>query len=145
MRRNILKETSPFRIIKRHSGFTLIELTVALILLGVLILIAISVYTNQLNKAKVTVAESALHNARENLTLYNIDNSKYPDSVDFTDCIDERGKVVFSAGCCEQLNKDLSAIEYQAQPNGYIITARAKDNRQTLLTLTPANISKQEN
>lgn len=142
MRRNIFKKIHPFHILKKRSGFTLIELTVALILLGILVLISFFVYTNYLNKAKVTLAENVLHNARDNLTMYNIDNGKYPNLIDFDDCIDENNRAVFSPSCCDQIRKDLSSIEYNQEPDGYTIRARAMDAQQTLITVTPQKITK---
>lgn len=130
--------------IQRLDGFTLIELTVTLILFSVLVLIAFSIYTNNINKAKVTLAEHVLSQTRENLILYNIDNGKYPDSIDFNDCLDENGRVVFSPTFCDQLRNDLDSIEsYALNAQGYVLAAKAKDTKHTLLTLTPTQITKQ--
>jgi prepilin-type N-terminal cleavage/methylation domain-containing protein len=132
------------RIIKENSGFTLIEVLVALVLLTILSLIALSIYLNYVNKAKVTVAEHAVINVRNNLNLYNIDNAKFPDIINFSDCVDENSKEVFSKGFCDQLKNDLYSISYSynAENKQYIITARAKDNKLTIMTLTPDKITK---
>lgn len=131
-------------ITKGRSGFTIIELLVALILLTILILIAISIYLNYVNKAKVTVAEHALTTVRDNLNLYNIDYVKFPDSINFADCVDENGKMVFPKGLCNQLKEDLHSIDYSYNPDSrqYVLTARAKDNKLTIIKVTPDKITK---
>lgn len=149
MRRRIKeKSISIIHTIRKCSGFTLIELTVAIILLSILVALASSIYSNYINKAKVAIAESALDTTRDNLEIYNMDNLKYPDSIDFIDCIDEKNRVVFSPTFCKQLKNDLDSIEsyiYASEDNSYVLKARAKDSKKTLITLTPQNIVKQDN
>jgi hypothetical protein len=109
---------------------------------------AFSIYSNYLNKAKVAIAESTLDNTRDNLEIYNIDNLKYPDSIDFTNCIDEKNRVIFHPTFCKRLTNDLDSIEnytYIPEDNSYVLKARAKDSKKTLITLTPQNIVKQDN
>jgi prepilin-type N-terminal cleavage/methylation domain-containing protein len=144
MRREIKSEKLwLLRRLHGHDGFTLVELIVILILFSVLVLIAFSIYNNNINKAKVTVAENVLSQTRENLFLYNIDNGKYPDSIDFNDCLDENGRVVFSPTFCDQLRNDLDSIEsYALDAQGYVVIARAKDAKHTLLTVTPTKLTK---
>jgi len=138
-------KTSPLKnIILKHSGFTLIELLVAMILLAILALIAFSIYLSYVNKAKVTVAEHTLVLARDNLNLYNIDNGAYPASINFTDCVDENNHAVFSEAFCNQLKADASMENYIFNPDNkkYVLTARAKDSKKTLITVTPDNITR---
>jgi prepilin-type N-terminal cleavage/methylation domain-containing protein len=145
MRRTEGKTTYLIRIMQGRSGFTLIELIVAMILLSILILIAFNVYTKYITKAKITVAENTLSHVRDNLNLYNIDNGKYPDSINFTDCVDENSHVVFSRAFCNQLSEDLYSIEnysYTPDDKKYSLTARAKDSKHTLITVTPDKITK---
>jgi prepilin-type N-terminal cleavage/methylation domain-containing protein len=139
------KVTYLIRIIQRRSGFTLIELIIAMVVLLILALIAFNVYTQYISKAKITVAESTLAHVRDNLNLYNIDNGKYPDSINFTDCVDENSRMVFSRAFCNQLSEDLYSIEnysYNSDDKKYSLTARAKDNKHTLITVTSDKITK---
>ena len=148
MRRRIKEKTTYLiSIIRRRSGFTLIELTIAIIILAVLISIAFSIYSNYINKAKIAIAESTLDNARDNLEAYYTDNGKYPDSIDFTDCIDEKGRIVFAPTFCSQLRNDLFSIESYTvlSTKSYELKATAKDTKRTLITLTPNKITKQDN
>ncbi len=132
-------------MIKQRSGFTVIELLVAMIILAVLISLAYLIYANYINKAKITIAENVLVNARDNLNLYNLDNNKYPDSINFDNCVDENSRAVFSESFCNQLRNDLSSIDnysYNIEDKKYTLTARAKDSKHTLITLTPDKITK---
>lgn len=124
------------------SGFTLIELLVAMMLMGILIAIAYSVYSNYLNKARIAIAESTLDHARDNLELYNIDNGKYPESVNFINCVDENGHAVFTTAFCDQMAKDLIPESYALDNGIYTLKARARDTNKTLITLTRNKITK---
>ena len=144
MRKSIRKKSaSSSRIIRRSSGFTLIELLVAILILAIIVAIAFSIYRVYIDKAKITVAESVLIDARKNLEVYLVDNKKYPTSIDFASCIDENSRSVFDTTFCDQLKNDLSSIDgYSANAaTSYSLTARAKDTKNTLMTLTPQNIT----
>lgn len=146
MRRRIKKNPiSVIRIIRGCSGFTLNELIVILSIICILIAIAFFIYGNYISKAKLTVAISTLGYAQKSLESYNLDNNKYPDSIDFTSCVDEQGRTVFPSNLCDQMKDDLSAINYVNSAPTYILTARANDKNQTLLTMTGYNITTQGN
>lgn len=130
------------RIIRKEAGFTLIELMVALIVLAILATLAFSIYRNYVDKAKVTIAEHAVVEARQNLDLYNMDNGKFPDSIDFTTCRDENSRTVFSTTFCNQIKKDLFSIEYTADNNNYILKARSRDVKNTLITTNSIKMTK---
>jgi prepilin-type N-terminal cleavage/methylation domain-containing protein len=148
MRRSINeKSISGARITRRCSGFTLLELIAAIIVMVILAGIAFYVYTSYITKAKVTVAVSALDSVKKTLTIFNLDNGKYPASIDFSSCADEKGHTVFPSMLCDQIKEDLVyPIEsYSISGTGYVLTARAKDGAHTLLTLTEKNNTIQGN
>jgi Tfp pilus assembly protein PilE len=123
-----------------------LELVVVLIILAVLMTIATSIYFNYINKAKVTVSISILDTVSKTLESYLLDNNKYPESIDFTSCVDEQGNVVFISSFCDQIKEDLYSIEsYSISGTSYILTARAGDNNHTLLTLAGGVIIQQGN
>lgn len=135
------------RIIKTSSGFTLIELMIALIILGVIIAISFSIYRTYLDKAKITLAQSALNNAQKDLEIYFMDNKEYPLTINFPSCTDGNGLTVFDPTCCSQLNSDLYSIDNYTS-NGstsYVLTARAQDTNNTLIQVTEKTLTVQGN
>lgn len=146
MRKSIQENPiSVVRIIRGRSGLTLIELIVVMIILTTLITIAFSIYNNFINKAKITVAQSVLTNVQKNIEVYNMDKGSYPASIDFTNCIDDQGRTVLDPTLCDQLKKDLFSNNYTVNGTSYELKAQAKDAKNTLLTLTPNNITIQGN
>ncbi|MCX5850241.1 MAG: prepilin-type N-terminal cleavage/methylation domain-containing protein [Deltaproteobacteria bacterium] len=143
MRRNLNKNSiSESRIIQECSGFTLIELMVATVILAIIVAIAFSFYGKYINKARITVAVSVLSDTRKNLYIYNMENGGYPASINFPGCTDDNGHTVFPPALCEQLKNELfSAPIYTPIDKSYTLTARAKDSTHTLLTLTESNIT----
>lgn len=66
---------------KRNSaqqGFTLIEIMVVMVILGLLVAIVAPNIMGRSEQAKVTVAETQLSNIANALSLYRLDNSHYP-------------------------------------------------------------------
>ncbi len=65
---------------KRSRGFTLIEIMVVMVILGLLVAIVAPNIMGRSDQAKVTVAETQLNNIANALDLYRLDNSHYPSS-----------------------------------------------------------------
>lgn len=128
---------------KSSSGFTLIELLVVVAIIGALAAIALPMYRNYVDKAKVTVSISTLDSIRKNFESFHIDYQQYPAKpINLTSGLDAGNRSVFSNMLLEQINDDLTNVIYNTATDGYILTANAKDNKQTALTLTPTAISK---
>jgi Tfp pilus assembly protein PilE len=126
------------------SGFTILGLVIALAVLAVLVTIATYVYTGYISMAKVTIARSVLDDAGKTLFDYQLENGMYPDSIDFTSCVDDQGRRVFPSGLCDQIKEELYSIEsYSISGTSYVLTARARDNKHTLLKLMEGKITKQ--
>ena len=62
----------------RNRGFTLIEIMVVMVILGLLVAIVAPNIMGRSDQAKVTVAETQLSNIANALDLYRLDNSHYP-------------------------------------------------------------------
>ncbi len=59
-------------------GFTLIEIMVVMVILGLLVAIVAPNIMGRSDQAKVTIAETQLKNIQSALDLYRLDNSHYP-------------------------------------------------------------------
>ncbi len=66
----------------REGGFTLVELLVVVVIIGVLIAIAIPVYLNYTKGARDKSAESDVRSAISTLEQCNSDNGSYPSAMD---------------------------------------------------------------
>ncbi len=64
--------------VRRSQGFTLIEIMVVMVILGLLVAIVAPNIMGRSDQAKVTVAQTQLSNIGNALDLYRLDNSRYP-------------------------------------------------------------------
>jgi len=62
-------------------GFTLIEITIVLLLIGILAAIAISTYRMMTNKARMTQAKTVLDHLAKTEAIYFSDHDRYTDNI----------------------------------------------------------------
>jgi prepilin-type N-terminal cleavage/methylation domain-containing protein len=63
---------------KKERGFTIVELLIVIVVIGILAAITIVAYNGVQNRAKTTSAEAAANSATKKAELYNTENSRYP-------------------------------------------------------------------
>lgn len=66
----------------QSSGFTIVELLVVIVVIGILAAITIVAYSGISQRAIVALAQSDLTNASQQLKLYYVDHGVYPVSLD---------------------------------------------------------------
>jgi len=64
-----------------EQGFTLLELMIVMIIIGVLAAIAVPSYLSSVRKAKEAVLKEDLHTMRSAIDSYTVDKSKAPQSL----------------------------------------------------------------
>ena len=85
------RSLSPFNTINPKSiiysnGFTIVELLVVIVVIGILAAITIVSFTGISQKAVNTSLQSDLSNAKKELALYYVEHSAYPVDLDVNKC-----------------------------------------------------------
>jgi general secretion pathway protein G len=68
----------PMKSLRRAGGFTLIELMVVLVIIGVLAALIVPNMLDRAEDARVTAARTDVNNLMQALKLYKLDNLRYP-------------------------------------------------------------------
>lgn len=63
---------------KNQAGFTLVELMIVIVIVGILAAVAVPIYQGNVKKAKMTECDAALGTIRTALRVYYAENGNYP-------------------------------------------------------------------
>jgi general secretion pathway protein G len=74
--------TDPILPRPAEQGFTLLELMIVMVVIGLLAAIAIPSYTSNIRNAKEAVLKEDLHVMRQAIDSYTVDKQKAPQSLD---------------------------------------------------------------
>ena len=91
----------------RKSGFTLLEMMIVMIIMGILLSIALPIYNQALVKARESVLRNDLFEMRKLISQYTLDKQKAPQSLED----------LVSAGYIKAIPKDPITNEANWEPH----------------------------
>lgn len=82
---------------RRYDGFTIVELLIVIVVIGVLAAIVIVAYTGVTARASYATVRQDLSSVRTAIELYHVDKGEYPNSAD---CVNTSGEYNFQDNWC---------------------------------------------
>ncbi len=127
---------------RSRRGFTLVELLVVIMVIGILASLAVARYANFRDKSHVAAATYDLDLVRKLLAYYEVDWNSYPPAAasyqDLQDqLVDSDGNLYGKL----PLSNTFEFVSYGVDVDGsFIVRVRAADNGGTILLATPETI-----
>jgi len=100
------------KFFKNQKGFTLVELMIVIVIVGILAAVAVPIYTANIKKAKMSECDAALGTVRTALRVYYATNDpkpKYPTAAALTKVYDVVGLDIDAA---DLIGKYFAAANY---------------------------------
>ena len=132
---------------RNKKGFTLIELIVVIVIIGILAAIAVPRFMGAQDRARIGACESDMNSFRQALGLYEIDHSDFPAGAGINEAalaallVDLDGAPYMTLPAGNNWQAGSFAYTWQAgPPTSYSFVATANDNNNTVRTATPDGI-----
>ena len=124
---------------RNEKGFTLIELIVVIVIIGILAAIAIPRFMGAQDRARIGACEADVHYMVEAMGLYEPDHASYKllggSSTDYT-----AFKDTLSVYMTLPDTTNFSDFSYTGSDTTFTITVKAKDSKTTTVTGTPTGV-----
>ncbi|MEC9488791.1 MAG: prepilin-type N-terminal cleavage/methylation domain-containing protein [Halanaerobium sp.] len=105
------------RFLKDRNGFTLIELMIVIVVIGILASIAVPKISDVREKANIAVIKSELHNIQTAMEMFYVDHNQYPEDATLTgDATGDIGETSYDLA----VNLDYS-YTYETTSEGYLV------------------------
>ena len=119
-------KTQPVTLPSTKPGFTIVELLVVIVVIGILAAITIVSYTGISQKAITATLQSDLDGASKQLKLYQVENSQYPTSLDANNCptpVDAKYCLKISAGNSFDRTAYAASVNNSTNPQTFTLDA----------------------
>ena len=123
------EESKMKKSLRNQAGFTLVELMIVIVIVGILAAVAVPIYQSNINKAKMSECDAALGTIRTSLRVSFAETGAYPNY---------NGAVTASTGL------DISTSDLQGKyfdPEDYTLVSASFDSTYTI-TCTNTDIFK---
>ena len=126
---------------KPSMGFTIVELLVSIVIIGVLAAITIVSYTGIIGKANVITLQSDLSNAKDQFSLYYVSHGVYPTGLDDNNCPMGSTSPSPDTDYCIKPSSGNSITLVGATDTAYTLTAKNNDLIYKVTNLQPPTAS----
>jgi len=115
------------RALRNESGFTLMELMVVIVIIGVLAAIAVPSMVKQVDKAKVKRAMVELKAMKTAIDVYRAEKGVYPTTSQINDVLEDYGINFGSASCKDPWEKPYVYSTDNNDPSVYKLVSYGPD------------------
>ncbi|MDA3871698.1 MAG: prepilin-type N-terminal cleavage/methylation domain-containing protein [Candidatus Marinimicrobia bacterium] len=114
--------------LRNQAGFTLVELMIVIVIVGILAAVAVPIYQSNINKAKMSECDAALGTIRTALRVNFAENGNYPTNAANTQVVGAAGLDVGTIDLTgKYFDPDMYTIESDSATVTYTITCANTD------------------
>jgi len=107
----------------QQHGFTIVELLVVIVVIGILAAITVVSYTGISQKAIVAMLQSDLGNSAQKLKLYRVEHDAYPATLDGSNCTKDSTGAVDTNYCLKPSSGNTFAYSSSSPYSTFTLTA----------------------